>query len=146
MARGRLGPPARAPDRTPLSSSAIFIEASDGTTSPVWVFKPDGVPRSVIEAFGSKHRTPLSTRNGSFLLLDSGRVAVSEHGFSTLTIYEIDTRACARQQIRTERPHAAPPGDRAMRSSLAERPSRPAASDVGGAEPAPPGSPPLSGR
>jgi hypothetical protein len=73
------------------NGDAIFVEASDGTTSPVWVFKPDGAALGPIEALGGKDKAPLSTRNGSFLLLDQARVAVSEQGFSTLTIYETDS-------------------------------------------------------
>lgn len=73
------------------NGDAIFVEASDGTTAPVFVFKPDGVPLGPIEALGGKDKGPLSTRNGSFLLLDRSRVGISEQGFSTLTIYETDT-------------------------------------------------------
>ena len=44
-----------------------------------------------IEALGAKDKSLLSTRNGSFMLLDKNRVAVSEQGFSAMTIYEIDS-------------------------------------------------------
>jgi len=70
---------------------AIFIEASDGTTSPVYVFKTDGTPVGAIEALGGRDKAALSTRNGSFMVLDEGRVAISEQGFSSLTIYETET-------------------------------------------------------
>src|SRR5262249_30748158 len=60
------------------NGDAIFIEASDGNTSPVFVFKSDGIPLGPIEALGGKDKAPLSTRNGSFLLLDRSRVAISE--------------------------------------------------------------------
>ncbi|HEY0194804.1 MAG TPA: hypothetical protein VGC42_27010 [Kofleriaceae bacterium] len=73
------------------NGDSIFVEASDGTTSPVFVFKPDGTAVGAIETLGSKDHAPLSTRNGSFILLDKTRVAVSEQGMSTLTIYETDT-------------------------------------------------------
>jgi hypothetical protein len=73
------------------NGDAIFVEASDGNTSPVFVFKPDGIPLGPIEALGGKDKALLSTRNGSFLLLDRARVAVSEQGMTTLTIYETDT-------------------------------------------------------
>ena len=73
------------------NGDAIFVEASDGTTAPVYVFKPDGTPVGPIEALGGKDKTALSTRNGSFILLDKTRVAISEQGMSTLTIYEIDS-------------------------------------------------------
>ncbi|HMG22705.1 MAG TPA: hypothetical protein VK607_15330 [Kofleriaceae bacterium] len=73
------------------NGDAIFIEASDGTSAPVFVFKPDGGPVGPIEALGGKDKAPLSTRNGSFLLLDRARVGISEQGMSTLTVYETDT-------------------------------------------------------
>ncbi len=73
------------------NGEAIFVEANDGTTSAVWVFKADGTPIGPIEALGGKDKVALSTRNGSFVLLDRGRVGISELGFSTLTIYEIDS-------------------------------------------------------
>jgi hypothetical protein len=73
------------------NGGALFIEATDGTTAPVWVFKPDGSLVGPIEPISSKDKSPLSTRNGSFLLLDKTRVAISEQGMSTLTIYESDT-------------------------------------------------------
>jgi len=73
------------------NGDAIFVEASDGTSAPVFVFKPDGIPVGAIEALGGKDKTPMSTRNGSFLLLDRARVGISEQGMATLTIYETDT-------------------------------------------------------
>ncbi|HEY0993772.1 MAG TPA: hypothetical protein VGD80_42245, partial [Kofleriaceae bacterium] len=73
------------------NGDAIFVEASDGASSPVWVFRPDGTPLGPIEVLGGKEKVPLSTRTGSFVLLDKGRVGISEQGFSTLTIYEIDS-------------------------------------------------------
>jgi len=73
------------------NGDAIFVEASDGTTSPVYVFKPDGTAVGPIEALGGKDKATLSTRNGSLMLLDRGRVAISEQGFSSLTIYETET-------------------------------------------------------
>jgi hypothetical protein len=73
------------------NGDALFVEATDGTTSPVWVFKPDGTAVGPIEALGTKDRTLLSTRGGSFVLLDHARVAISEQGFSSLTTSEIDT-------------------------------------------------------
>ena len=69
----------------------IFIEAGDVNSSGVWVFKSDGIPVGPIEALGGKDKTPLSTRNGSFVLLDANQVAIAEQGFAALTIYEIET-------------------------------------------------------
>jgi hypothetical protein len=73
------------------NGDAIFVEASNGTSSPVWVFRPEGTPLGPIEALGGKDKVALSTRNGSFVLLDKARVGISEQGFSSLTIYEIDS-------------------------------------------------------
>jgi hypothetical protein len=73
------------------NGDAIFVAASDGTTSPVWVFKPDGTAVGPIEALGGKDKALLSARNGSFVLLDKARVGISEQGFSAFTIYEIDS-------------------------------------------------------
>ncbi len=73
------------------NGDAIFIEAGDVNSSGVWVFKPDGIPVGPIEALGAKDKAMLSTRNGSFVLLDPKQVAISEQGFSALTVYEIDT-------------------------------------------------------
>ncbi len=67
----------------------LFVEGTDqGPFAAVWAFKADGTAVGGIEAIGSKDGKPLSTFGGSFSLLDKTRVAVSEQGFSTLTIYE----------------------------------------------------------
>jgi len=73
------------------NGASLFVEANDGETAPVWVFKADGTLVGPIDALGGKDKGPLSTRNGSFLLLDKGRVAISEQGMSTLTVYESET-------------------------------------------------------
>jgi hypothetical protein len=74
------------------NGDALFVEASDGTTSPVFVFKPDGTALGAIEAIGSSPAKPtvLSTKNGSFMLLESKRVAISEQGLTSVTTYEIE--------------------------------------------------------
>lgn len=73
------------------NGEALFVEASDGASSPVFAFRSDGTPMGAMEALGGRDKTPLSTRNGSFVLLDKTRVGISEQGLSTLTIYEVDT-------------------------------------------------------
>ena len=73
------------------NGDAVFVEASDGTTSSVWVFTPEGAAVGPIEALSGKDKVPLSTRNGSFLLLKEDRVAISEQGMSTVTTYETKT-------------------------------------------------------
>ncbi len=80
------------PTEIDWNGEAIFIQATDGTASPVFVFKPDGIPVGPIEALGGgKDKAVLSTRNGSFLLLKPEQVAISEQGLTTLTIYETAT-------------------------------------------------------
>src|SRR5262249_19069422 len=79
------------PTEIDWNGDAIFVQATDGTAAPVFVFKPDGIPVGPIEALGGKDKAALSTRNGSFLLLDPKRVAISEQGLTSLTIYESET-------------------------------------------------------
>lgn len=85
--RGAVG----APTMIHWNGEAIFVEAGDRATPGVWVFKPDGSAVGPIAAIGGPDGAPLSTRNGSFLLLDRARVAIAEQGFSALTIYETDS-------------------------------------------------------
>ena len=68
----------------------VFVEGADsGPYAGVWAFKAaDGSPVGGIEAIGAKDGKAISTFGGSFSLLDKGRVAVAEQGFSTVTIYE----------------------------------------------------------
>ncbi|MBC7978226.1 MAG: hypothetical protein H7138_24845 [Myxococcales bacterium] len=73
------------------NGEAVFVEATDGTAAPVWVFKVDGTLVGPIEPISSKAAAPLSTRGGSFVLLDKARVAIAEQGMSTLTVYESAT-------------------------------------------------------
>ncbi len=70
---------------------SIFVEASDGGSAPVWVFKAaDGAQMGPLEGIG-KGAKPLSTQGGSFLVLDPGRVAVAEQGFTSVVTYEVGT-------------------------------------------------------
>lgn len=85
--RGEKGVPSD-PTAIHWNGDALFVEAGDATQSAVYVFRPDGTPVGPIEALGGKPKTPLSTRNGSFMLLDKARVAISEQGLSSLTIYD----------------------------------------------------------
>lgn len=71
------------------NGEALFVEASDGTTAAVWGFKNDGTATGALEPISGKG--PLSTKGGSFILLDKTRVAVAEQGMTTLTIFETDT-------------------------------------------------------
>jgi hypothetical protein len=70
----------------------IFVEGHDaGPSAAVWVFKADGTPVGPILELGGKDPKPVSTYGGSFMLLDKDRVAVSEQGFTSVTIYETDS-------------------------------------------------------
>jgi hypothetical protein len=95
--RGNRGVPSNATltIRIDWNGEEIFVEAILATHNsisyPIWVFKPDGTALGPLEALGGNDKAPLSTENGSFLLLDANRVAISEQGMSTLTIYEIET-------------------------------------------------------
>ena len=72
------------------NGGAIFVQATDGTTAPVYVFKEEGAAVGPIEALGGGNKGPLSTRNGSFVLLNERLVGISEQGFSSLTTYEVE--------------------------------------------------------
>ena len=66
----------------------LFVEGKDG----VWVYKAeDGTPVGAIEPIGAKEPKPISMKGSSFAVLDKTRVAISEHGYSTVTTYEADT-------------------------------------------------------
>lgn len=72
--------------------TTLFVEGADqGPYAAVWMFKSDGTPLGPIEAIGSKDGKPMSTHGGSFSLLDKNRVALAEQGFSSVTIYEVDS-------------------------------------------------------
>jgi hypothetical protein len=73
--------------------TALFIEGADAKAfSAVWGFRAEsGTPMGAIEGIGAKNAKPLSTHGGSFVVLDKGRVAISEQGLSTMTTYEVET-------------------------------------------------------
>lgn len=81
-------------DLTRLSwvGDTIFVEASDGGSGGgVWMFKAaDGAPGGALESIG-KAAKPLTTRGGSFVVLDENRVAVAEQGFSSIVSFEVDS-------------------------------------------------------
>ncbi|MBA3391755.1 MAG: hypothetical protein H0T89_03875 [Deltaproteobacteria bacterium] len=66
---------------------SLFVESNDA----VYVFKAEGTAVGAIEPIGGKDGKPASMLGGSMSVLDKTRVAVSEHGFSTVTTYEADT-------------------------------------------------------
>lgn len=66
----------------------LFIEGKDG----VYVYKAeDGTPVGAIEPIGGKDPKPIPMKAATFVVLDKTRVAISEHGYSTITTYEADT-------------------------------------------------------
>ncbi len=74
-----------------FSGDELFVEGADqGPYSAVWEFKADGTQVGPLTAIGKDDR-PLTTYKGSFSLLDKSRVGISEHGFSTLTTFEVAT-------------------------------------------------------
>ena len=78
------------------NASTLFVEASDGTSSGVWAFGVDGAAQGALEPLGGKDKAPLSTHNGSFVVLGDSRVGISEQGMSALTTYETDSGKRAR--------------------------------------------------
>ncbi len=79
------------PSAVHWAGDAIIVESVDDKSSAVFMFKLDGTALGAIEAIGSKDGKPMSTHGGSFSLLDKNRIAVSEQGFTSMTVYEVDT-------------------------------------------------------
>ncbi len=80
------------PSAVHFVSDSVFVEASDGTTNGVWVFKTDGTQVGPITALGAKESAaPVSTKGGSFSILDKERVAIAEQGFAQMTVFEVAT-------------------------------------------------------
>jgi len=71
--------------------NSIFIEGTDedGTTSHVFQFRTDGQAVGGLMALGGKQEVMLDLHKGSFLILDEGRVAIAEKGFTTVTSFEV---------------------------------------------------------
>jgi hypothetical protein len=70
----------------------VFVEGVDaGPFAAVWQFKADGTAVGPIQALGGKDPKAVSTYGGSFSILDKGRVAVAEQGYTTVTTLELDT-------------------------------------------------------
>lgn len=73
------------------AGDALFVEAMEGASAAVWVFKADGRAGGPLEQIAAKDAKPLSTYGGSFVILDKNRVAVAERGYTTVTTYEVDS-------------------------------------------------------
>lgn len=71
--------------------SSIFIEGTDaGPASYVFQFKSDGQAVGPLMTLERKEAMA-STFGGSFLVLDAGRVAVAQKGFTTVTTYDVES-------------------------------------------------------
>ncbi len=68
---------------------AIVVEG--GNDGNAWVFKADGTTTGVINALGGKDEKPVSTKRGSFSVLDGGKIGLADHGMDTFTVYELET-------------------------------------------------------
>jgi hypothetical protein len=69
---------------------ALVVEGGDDGTG-AWVFKSDGSATGQIMALGGKDEKALSSKKGSFSVLDPTKVAIADHGMETFTEYEIAT-------------------------------------------------------
>ena len=69
----------------------IFVHGADaGPASYVWAFKSDGTAVGPIQQLGGKAEN-INIHGGSFAVLGKNKVLLAERGFSTATVYEVDT-------------------------------------------------------
>lgn len=66
----------------------LFFHGGEAGATSIWTYKTDGSASGQLMGLG-KGNEPVAMSFGSFSLLDKERVAVSERGLSTLTIFEI---------------------------------------------------------
>jgi hypothetical protein len=69
-------------------SDSIVVEGGDDAPG-AWVFKADGNPTGPIMALGGKDEKQINLKHGAFSVLDANKVALSDHGMDTFTVYEI---------------------------------------------------------
>jgi hypothetical protein len=68
----------------------IYVRGADaGPGAYVWAFKVDGTAQGPLQGVGGKDN--LNVHGGSFSALGKNKVVVSEKGYSTATIIEVDT-------------------------------------------------------
>jgi hypothetical protein len=67
---------------------SIVVEGGDDAPG-AWVFKADGNPTGPIMALGGKDEKQINLKHGAFSVLDPNKVALSDHGMDTFTVYEI---------------------------------------------------------
>ena len=80
-----------APSAVYWVGSSIFIASGTGPESYVFQFRTDGQAVGGLMTLGGGKETLLSTHGGSFVVLDEGRVAIAEKGFSQVTSYEVES-------------------------------------------------------
>ncbi len=68
----------------------LFLHGGEEGATTIWSYKTDGTANGQLMGLG-KGNEPVSMNHGSFFLLDKDRVAASERGLSTLTIFEVGT-------------------------------------------------------
>lgn len=66
----------------------LFFHGGEAGSTSIWAYKTDGSASGQLMGLG-KGNEPVAMGHGSFSLLDKDRVAVSERGLSTLTIFEV---------------------------------------------------------
>lgn len=66
----------------------LFLHGGEAASPSIWAYKADGSATGQLMGLG-KGNEPVAMGHGSFSLLDKDRVAVSERGLSTLTIFEV---------------------------------------------------------
>ena len=79
------------------TGDTIFVHGADaGPASYVWPFKVDGTAVGVIQGLGGKDN--LNIYGGTFAVLGKNKVLLAERGFSTATVYEVDTGKRSKMQ------------------------------------------------
>jgi hypothetical protein len=68
----------------------LFLQGGEAGKASIWMYKADGSAAGPLLGLG-KGNPPVEMSHGSFSVLDKDRVAVAERGFSTLTIFEVET-------------------------------------------------------
>jgi hypothetical protein len=71
----------------------LFVEAADAGASSVWQFKEDGTKAGPLVAVGAKDGKPITTRHGTFSVLDGKTVGISDHGFENFHTLQVETGA-----------------------------------------------------
>jgi len=70
---------------------SVVVEGGTDDAPGAWVFKADGNPTGPIMALGGKDEKQINIKHGAFSVLDPNKVALSDHGMDTFTVYEISS-------------------------------------------------------